>query len=314
MITLSRYTPRDAALWDAAVAACRNATFMHRRAYLDYHADRFPDHSLMAYDDSGRLVALLPATVKDAMLVSHAGLTYGGWLMQRDRCDAAVMLDVIDATRRYVAAAGLTAYIVKPVPHIYHSAPAEEEVYALYRHGAVMTAVGVSAAIDLADAIPFDAGNRRNVKEALKAGLTVERDNDFAAFWPLLTDVLASRHDVAPVHILDEILLLHSRFPEEISLTTVRREGRVIAGVVMFDTPRVAHAQYIASGDEGRRTKALALLFDRLIRDAAARGQRFFDFGVSTERGGAVLNEGLMRQKNRLGGRAVVYPQFTLSV
>ena len=42
-----RYAPESAGIWDAFVRSSRNATFLHERGYMDYHADRFQDHSLL---------------------------------------------------------------------------------------------------------------------------------------------------------------------------------------------------------------------------------------------------------------------------
>ena len=38
----------------------KNATFLFRRDYMDYHRDRFADHSLMIFRGE-KLAALLPA-------------------------------------------------------------------------------------------------------------------------------------------------------------------------------------------------------------------------------------------------------------
>ena len=63
MIDIVRYTPDRAEEWDAFVRQSKNATFLFYRGYMDYHADRFADYSLMFYD-KGRLCALLPANRK----------------------------------------------------------------------------------------------------------------------------------------------------------------------------------------------------------------------------------------------------------
>ena len=89
-MTIERYTPAHAAEWDAFVDASRNGTFLHRRGYMDYHAHRFADHSLMARDHAGRLLAVLPAHTSGTVLASHNGLSYGGWLMAPRRVTADV--------------------------------------------------------------------------------------------------------------------------------------------------------------------------------------------------------------------------------
>lgn len=61
MITIKRYSIEQKDLWDAFVDASKNGTFMLKRGYVDYHADRFTDHSLLFYRDE-ELVALLPAS------------------------------------------------------------------------------------------------------------------------------------------------------------------------------------------------------------------------------------------------------------
>ena len=82
--TVERYAPDCRAEWDGFIAAGKNATFMFRRDYMDYHADRFEDHSLVLRKD-GQIAALLPANLRpDAVLVSHQGLTYGGFVLRRD--------------------------------------------------------------------------------------------------------------------------------------------------------------------------------------------------------------------------------------
>ena len=57
MFDIRRYTEADKAVWDTFVAQSKNGTFLFFRDYMDYHADRFRDHSLMIYLD-GSLYAL----------------------------------------------------------------------------------------------------------------------------------------------------------------------------------------------------------------------------------------------------------------
>ena len=91
MFEVKRYTPEDKSIWDKYVDKARNATFLFHRDYMDYHADRFRDHSLLFYKNS-KLYALLPAHQIDNTLYSHFGLTYGGLIMDInvtivDTCD-----------------------------------------------------------------------------------------------------------------------------------------------------------------------------------------------------------------------------------
>ena len=49
MFEIVRYTAEKADEWNAFVAESKNGTFLFNRGYMDYHADRFVDHSLMFY-------------------------------------------------------------------------------------------------------------------------------------------------------------------------------------------------------------------------------------------------------------------------
>ena len=91
-LEIKRFTPAVADEWNSFVVASKNGTFLFDRRYMDYHADRFQDHSLMIYR-RGRLYALLPANVAGDTLFSHQGLTYGGLIMS-DHTTAAEVVEI----------------------------------------------------------------------------------------------------------------------------------------------------------------------------------------------------------------------------
>ena len=43
-------------------------------------------------------------------------------------------------------------------------------------------------------------------------------------------------------------------------------------------------------------------------------GKTYFDFGISTEENGTVLNEGLVGQKEMFGGRGIAYDFYEIDV
>ena len=124
------YTPVYQPLWDAYVERARNATFLFKRAYMDYHADRFNDSSLLFFRD-GRLFALLPAHRVNNTLYSHRGLTYGGLLMD-NRVTAAATCRLFVALNEWLRQRGFNKVVYKPVPWMYHRLPAEEDLYAIF--------------------------------------------------------------------------------------------------------------------------------------------------------------------------------------
>ena len=312
-IEIQRYDSSLAGQWDQVVDLSRNGTFLHKRGYMDYHKDRFDDHSLLATDGK-RLIAVMPACRQGDVLASHGGLTYGGWLMPAKHIDATVMLNVMEQTLDHMRSNNLAHLVYNPVPHIYHRYPAEEDLYALWRCGARIDSVRLSTVIDLHKPLPLDRGSRAAAHAARRNGVTIQSDDAFGQYWALLTDVLDERFGATPVHTLDEITLLHDRFSENIRLYSARIDGRMVAGVLMFLAGPVARCQYIAASPEGRDAKALPLLFEQLIASAAGSGFRYFDFGTSNEQGGRVLNTGLVQQKSRLGGRGIIYPSYRIDL
>jgi hypothetical protein len=313
-VNVVRYDAGRAREWDEFVARAKNGHFLFRRGYMDYHADRFPDASLMFYDGAGRLVALLPATPRDEgrTLASHAGLTFGG-VVSSDSMKAALMLELFDAMREHLRAAGCARLVYKAVPHIYHRAPAEEDLYALFRAGARLSRRDLSSAIEMNSRLPLSKGRKYSIKLAERSGVEVSESTDFETFMAIEERVLAERHGVRPVHTAAELSMLAGRFPENIRLYAARREGRMLAGVVVYATERVAHAQYISATEEGRETGATDLIISALLDDHYA-AKKFFDFGISTERAGTHLNEGLAENKQGYGARAVVYDFYELEL
>lgn len=315
VLQIENYTAHHQEAWDEFVARSKNATFLFRRSYMDYHADRHPDASLVIRDEGGRLLSLLPASRKGSELISHSGLTYGGFLTD-GRMTVELMLDVFKATLEHLARAGIETLVYKTIPHIYHRSPAEEDLYGLFRCEAELVRRDVLSVIDYSGDGSWAAGWRYRLRKAGKAeraGVVVRNSAEYERLWELLTINLQRRYGVRPVHSLDEIRLLAARFPEQIQMTGAYRGSEMYAGAVSYLCGNTFHVQYSASTEEGRELRALDLLYARLIESANGTF-RYFDFGISNEEDGRVLNAGLIDYKQRFGARAVAHDFYRLSV
>lgn len=312
-ISIKRYSAELKSEWDAFVDESRNATFLFKRGYMDYHSDRFTDHSLLAYK-GGKIIAMLPANDTEGaggerILVSHSGLTYGGWICGRRHPDGEEMIEIFKALNLYGLERGLRGIEYRPIPWIYADNPSQEDIYALSRCGARKTACKLSAAISLDSNPGFNKRQRRYLAKAEKdTDVRVEEVAETAEFHRLLTECLEERYGVKPVHTSEELALLKGRFPEEIRIFLLRDAEGLQAGVCIFDCATTAHAQYICSTPRAREKGLLSLLFLHLIEDVFAE-HRYFDFGTSNEADGS-LNAGLYRQKFGLGGSGVVYESY----
>lgn len=308
------YTSSMKNTWDTFVTQSKNGTFLFLRNYMDYHADRFTDCSLMFYK-RGELIAVLPANhvAEERKVYSHGGLTYGGLILS-ERISVSDTMQVMTCAKQWMRLTlGAKEWIYKPVPHIYHRAPAEEDLYALFRQEATLVARGVSATITNDNVLPMQELRRRGAKKANTNNVTYEESDALQEFWNILEEVLAGRHGCKPVHTVEEMKRLMAAFPDNIRLFVAKADGRVVAGTLIYETEQVAHAQYIATFDEGRVIGALDGLFCHLITKVFAE-KKHFDFGISTEQGGRYLNEGLAFQKEGFGARAVVYDAYKLKI
>lgn len=276
---------------------------------MEYHADRFVDASLLAWN-ADQLMALLPANQIDGRLISHGGLTFGGFIVD-DRMKTPKMLHLLLHTLLHLKRHGFTEMTYKPAPFIYALGPTSEDLYALSCSGALLKDRKVSAVIGQ-NRIPFQERRCRQIERARKAGLQVRETDQFAEYWRLLEELLDRRHGSAPVHRLDEILLLRSRFPKNITLYGCFHHDRLVAGILVYESRQVARAQYIAADDTGQKYGALDLTCDYLI-NGVFRSKPYVDLGTSESPGGDLIH-GLIDQKEGFGARAVVQDQYLLDL
>jgi hypothetical protein len=307
-VRVERYAPTNQDEWNAVVRASRNGTFLIERGYMDYHGDRFVDHSLIVRDTAGQVLALFPADRLGTVLRSHGGMTYGGFVFG-DRMTVVDMGHVFDGVAAALRAEGVTSVIYKSIPAIYHVAPAEEDRYWLFRHGARLFRRDVLTVVDNAQRGPMQERRVRSLRKARAGGLEVRATDDFEAFWEILDQNLRDRHGVAPVHRVEEIRLLATRFPKNIRLYGAYDGDALIAGAVGYVSRNVCHVQYNAASSAGKQRGALDLVMAHML-DAYAATTRFFDFGASTERNGMYLNAGLVEYKEGFGARTVVQDMF----
>ncbi len=316
--------------WNSFVSRSKQGTFLLNRNFMDYHADRFFDCSIMfcqaddekgAYTSTeqnvGDIVAVMPANwIEETKTVeTHGGLTYGGLLTKEDITETEVMQIMQAAFTYYREMMGARVMLYKPIPYIYSSLPSGEDLYALFRANAQLARRLVSSVVDMRHLLRMQTLRTNGVKKALSKGFYINRmqDGDFDTlneFWVLLENMLIRQHKASPVHTVDEIGLLMSRFPREIRVYIVRNSSlRIVAGVIVFETERVAHVQYVASNAEGNENGALDLLFRHLITERY-KNMDYLDLGTSNEAHGHILNEGLIAMKESFGGRAVCYDSY----
>ncbi|TLX76901.1 GNAT family N-acetyltransferase [Labilibacter sediminis] len=305
MIEVIRYTSDKKAEWDEFVGKAKNGTFLFYRIYMEYHADRFEDYSLLLYD-KGKLKSIFPANRVDSTIHSHQGLTFGGILTLYET-DSLKYIDYFNHYNKFLHDSGIHNVIYKTVPQIYKGHFGDEELYAMYRIQAINIATNLSSCIDLHKDMPISRLRKRSYKKSINAGITTQSSDNLEKFWGIMVKNMHLKHNTKPVHSCEEMRLLKSRFPKNIKLLEASYNNKMVAGAILYHFNDVLKIQYAHASPEGKKNGAIDNIYNFIINNYTGR---FIDFGTSNLDDGNYINEGLLRQKEGFGARAVVFKTY----
>jgi hypothetical protein len=306
-----RYAPSSRGAWDAFVDTSRNGTFLFRRDYIEYHSGRYQDFSLII-PAGDHVSALFPANRDGDTVISHAGLTFGGLVLD-GRATAERVVAMLSAIVEVLRFEGIRTLVYKTVPTIYHHVPTEEDRYALFHLGAQVVRRDVLTVISPFS--PWLPGSKRRWswnRARRLTGVHVGPSNDWVGFWRVLCDRLREQYSASPTHSLEEIRSLAAMFPAAIRLLTATVNDEIAAGAVLYESRHVTRTQYLAGNAHARAHGLLDLVLQTAIANARMMG-KWFDFGASTLSDGT-LNGGLARYKESFGGRTVVQDSYSLDL
>lgn len=307
---VENYQPDQKNAWDTFLIQSKNTTFLFQRDFMDYHSDRFVDHSLMVYKKE-KLVAVLPANISESVLHSHQGLSYGGLVLSK-KVTFEEALQIFKSVLFYLENEGISILKLKLLPKIYHQFPSDEIDYLLFLVKAALMRRDFTSCVFNETPLKITSSNRlRGIKKGVKNELEVREESGFDTFWTeVLVPNLKQVHDQKPVHSLEEISLLQSRFPKNIKQFNVYKNDKIVAGTTIFESATVAHAQYISANEEGRKTGGLDFLFNYLLQYFSHK--KYFDFGISNEAQGRNVNKGLLNWKESFGGRSISHDFYEI--
>lgn len=308
--TVKKYNPAHKQEWNDFVATSKNATFLFHRDFMEYHQDRFDDFSLMIYKGE-QLYALLPAHKVGNKVYAHNGLTYGSFMLQ----DSATFFNSFEAFKlllQFLHENEMVTLEIKVIPTFYNRMPSDELEYFLYRAKAQITKKDVLMVIDYDHQLRFEKNRREGINRAIRNGLEVKLNQNYKEFWnEILIPNLREKHGVKPVHTLEEIERLASRFPDNIHQVSVYHEGKIVAGTTIFLTHTTVHPQYVSGNFDKNGLGSLDLAYDFAIHHFK-EGRRYFDFNISSEENGRILNKGLIFWKETCGARAFTADNYLI--
>ncbi|MFL9845762.1 GNAT family N-acetyltransferase [Flavobacterium rhizosphaerae] len=304
MYSIVKYDSSYRSVWNDFVARSKNGTFLFNRGFMEYHADRFEDYSLIVFKGT-KIIALLPAHINNNELYSHWGLTYGGLVLDF-KVKLPGVIEIVRAILNCLNSFEVRKIHIKTIPSIYHIAPAQEFEYALFLCKAKLTRRDTLSVIENEYAIKIAANRLEGVKKGQLNNFKVEESTDYHFFWnDVLLPNLQHKHNAKPVHSIEEIIQLKNKFPDTIKLFVVKDEKGIAAGTVIFETDTVAHAQYISGNNDKGKTGSLDFLYYELITKIY-KDKKYIDFGTSNEAQGKKLNYGLNFWKESYGARTIV--------
>ncbi len=300
MIEIKTYSPDQKENWNTFVKTADNSNFLFDRNFMEYHSNRFTDCSVLVYDEN-LLVGIFPANKKDNVVYSHQGLTYGG-LILNERKNAKKLISYFHSLFSHYKNIGAEEIIYKPVPNYISKTENDFEHFILNILNAQITKVDTSFTIDNKSELKFQERRRRSIKKGEKNNTVVNSDNDFESFWnKILIPNLKEKFGSAPVHSLEEIKLLQSRFPDQIKQVNAYINNEIAAGVTLFDFGNTIHCQYISSSDFGKDSGAIDFLFNNLIH-LYKPNKANFSLGTANGNGNDI-NFGLADWKEGLGAK-----------
>lgn len=303
MLKIVNYDNKYFKKWNDFVKNSKNGTFLFDRNYMEYHSDRFKDFSLLVFEKD-ILVALLPANIVNTEVISHGGLTYGGFIYDHTM-RTEKMINIFGKTLEYLKSVGVSKFVYKAVPHIYHKIPAEEDLYALFRYDFKLYRRDVSSTINMRTS-NIKGKKRNGWKRAMELGMYLESTDDSSYIIEIVNKNLTEKYHKKAVHSAYEMNLLKSRFKNNIIFLNLVFENNIEGGAILYLCNNVVHAQYVTTTYKAKINRGLDFIVVSIF-DMYKNKYEWFDFGISTENNGCYLNSSLIKSKEEFNMSAVCY-------
>jgi hypothetical protein len=310
MITVEFYKESHRNDWESLVDSSYNGTFMHKRAFIDYHKDRFEDASLVIYNNE-KICGVFPAVRYEDKVVAHPGLAIGG-LVYNDRVRGYDLLDILIKIKE----------IYNYLPIIYKTTPSEfqrhsvsDDIWALYNLKAKKISCELSSVLNPLTTNYEYWPDKKDELSHLKNNIVLSAMNlsdiDLVKeFWEKVLIPNMAKYNTKPTHTPEDIQYLYNKFPVFVKGLLARHEsGKMLGGLIIFRFNKCYHVQYSVTNSKGRALNALTVLHHYMI-ETLPSDIHFYSFGKSTEEQGRKLNTNLYYYKNGFGGGSMNYDTY----
>ncbi|WP_200932425.1 FemAB family XrtA/PEP-CTERM system-associated protein [Pseudorhodoferax sp. Leaf267] len=278
MLTVKRLLPQDddgARRWDAFVLACPQATFFHRAGWQDILRTVFRHDSHFLYAESeGHIVGVLPLGHVNSRLFGNALVSlpfavYGGVAASSPQAAEALEREA----QKLAEQLGVDHLEMRNVQRRHEDWPLQD-LYVTFRK-----AIGPE---DEANMLAIPRKQRAMVRKGIKNGLVSVIDADVDRFFALYSDNV-HRHGT-PAFSRRYFQALQKTFGADCEVLVVTTaEGRPLSGVLSFYFRDEVLPYYAGDDEAARDLAANDFKYWELMRRAAARGIRVFDYGRSKQ-------------------------------
>lgn len=270
---------RDAPAWDAFVLAQQGGTFFHRSGWHAIFRDIFRlDPRYLIAERGGKIAGILPLVFQNSLLFGKALVAApfcveGGPLAADDGADAAL----VDAA--------LALQAQTKAPYIEFRTRRAQHAGWTVRKDLYATFSGPLTADDQENLKAIPRKQRAVVRKTLESKLTSEVPDRVDDMFHVYAESV--RNLGTPVFAKRYFSRLKKTFGADCDIVVIRDEGTPVSAVLNFYHKDTVLPYYGGGTTGARRNGANDFLYWEVMRRAAARGYRRFDFGRSKAGTGA---------------------------
>lgn len=261
------------ARWDAFVTASPQASFFHRAGWKEVLERAFGHRAYFLYAErAGVIEGVLPLGHVRSRLFGHYLSSTPFCVVGGVAASTPAAASALEAKAEALARELGVDYLEYRNRSPHHPEwPRKDELYVNFRKE-----IHPDPEVNLA-AIPRK--QRAVVRKGIDAGLRSEVDSGVERFYDAYS---RSVHTLGtPVFAKKYFEILQEVFGENCEILTVTLNGRVISSVLSFYFRDEVLPYYGGGGDAAREVKGNDFMYWELMRRAAERGIRIFDYGRS---------------------------------
>ena len=278
-VTVRPMEGRDMPRWDAFVLAHNDGTFFHRSGWHGIFRDlfRLAPHYLIA-ERGAEIVGLLP-------LVYQRSLLFGNALVAAPFCVEGGPIAVDEQAQDALVSVALALQRQTRAPYVeFRSRRARHEGWAV-RKDLYATFSGPLSADDKENLAAIPRKQRAVVRKTLESGLVSETPQGVEETFHIYAQSV--RNLGTPVFAKRYFAALRKTFGADCDAVVVKDNGVPVSAVLNFYHKDTVLPYYGGGTIQARRNGANDSLYWEVMRRAALRGYRRFDFGRSKAGTGA---------------------------